>query len=99
MNCFLDEVTQHLFGNFEVGDHAVFHRADGPDVAGAFPKHAFRFASDVQDLVGAFLDRHDGRFVQNDPQVPHVHQAVGGSEVNSDMGRKKFCQVLSTHRT
>ena len=96
---FLDEVAQHLFGDFEVGNDAVLHRTDGPDVARTFAEHAFRLAADIEHFMGALFDRHDRRFVQNDPEIPHVNQTIGGSEVNSDMGRKKFCHALSTHRT
>ena len=37
----LDELLDHLLGDDEVGDYAVFHRPDGGDVAGRATKHLF----------------------------------------------------------
>src|SRR5205814_9256249 len=41
----LDELLEHLLGDGEVGDHAVFHRADGFDVAGHLAQHRLGFGA------------------------------------------------------
>ena len=49
----LDEVAQHRRGDFEVGDDAVLHGADGDDVARRPPEHLLGFLADRQDLLAA----------------------------------------------
>jgi hypothetical protein len=39
----LDELLEHLLGDREVGNHAVFHGADGFDVAGHLAQHGLGF--------------------------------------------------------
>ena len=46
-----DEVLDHLLGDFEVGDHAVAHRADGLDVAGRAAEHQLGLVADGEDLL------------------------------------------------
>ena len=41
----LDELLEHLLGDGEVGDHAVFHGADCFDVAGHLAQHGFGFTA------------------------------------------------------
>ena len=56
-----DEVTQHGFGNFKIGDNAVLHGADGPDIAGRSAQHALGVVPHGQNHVvaaGVFFDRH-----------------------------------------
>ena len=53
----LDEVAEHGFRDFEVGDHAVLHRPDGHDVAGRAPEHTFGFFTDSQNVRCARLNR------------------------------------------
>ena len=42
----LNEVIQHLLGDFEVGDHTVLQRANGNDVSRRPPQHVFGFFPD-----------------------------------------------------
>src|SRR5699024_9975925 len=43
------ELLEHLLGNGEVGDDAVFHGADGLDVAGNTAKHFLGLLADGLD--------------------------------------------------
>src|SRR5260370_42377404 len=43
----LDEVVQHLLGDFEVSDDAVFHGLDGDDVARRAAEHLLGFFADA----------------------------------------------------
>ncbi len=56
----LDEVTQHRFGDFEVGDHPVLHRTDRDDVARGSPEHLLRVPSHRTNLVGPSSVLYDG---------------------------------------
>src|SRR2546423_8797597 len=55
----LDEIGQHLFGDFEVRDDTVFHRLDGDDVARRASEHLFCFAADSHDFSAGLVDGHD----------------------------------------
>lgn len=48
----LDEVLQHLLGHVEVGDHAVFHRANGGDVTRGTTQHLLGGMTDSSDRFG-----------------------------------------------
>lgn len=89
----LDELLEHLLGDREVGDHAVFHRANGFDVAGNFAQHGLGFMAHGLDgffaLRTAFVaDRHDRWLIQNDAAVAHINDGVGRAQVNGQVGGK-----------
>ena len=63
-----DEVLEHLLGDGEVGNHAVFHGSDGFDVEGNPAQHRLGFVpnSDQFFIVGnatGVLDGDHRRFV------------------------------------
>ena len=66
-----DELLEHLLGDGEVGDHAIFHRADRLNVAGHLAKHLLGFLADGLNVlfrIGPTLltDGHDRRLVEYD---------------------------------
>jgi len=80
-----NEVLDHLFGDFEVGDHTVAERTDSFDIAGRPPKHHFRFVADGKNLLAAFdvCDRHHGRLVQHDSPTFDINQGIRGTQIDS----------------
>ena len=84
----LDEVVQHLLGDFEVGDHAVLHRLDGHDVAGRAPQHLLGFLAHGFHFAGVLVDGHNGGLVDNDALAGRVDQGVGGAEIDGQIARK-----------
>ena len=90
---FFDELLEHLFGDGEVGDNAVFHRPDGGDVSRRLAQHLLGFLADRLDgffAVGAaFLaDGNDRGLIQNDAFAAYINQGVCGSEVDREIVRK-----------
>src|SRR5260370_913845 len=75
----LDEVVQHLLGDFEVSDDAVFHGLNGDDVAGRAAEHLLGFFAHGLNLTGQFIDGYDGRFVDDDALALGIDQCVGRS--------------------
>ncbi len=57
----VDEVLKHLFADAEIGDDAIFHRADGVDVTRGTTKHAFGVGAhgDNTFLVAMGTDGND----------------------------------------
>ena len=87
----LDEVAEHGLGDFEVGDHAVFHWPDGHDVAGRAAQHSFGFGPDGQHVGRARLDGYNRRFAQDDSAVPHIDEGVSCAQVYSNIvGKQAF---------
>src|SRR5207248_9347655 len=80
-----DEVLQHLFGHFKVGDNAVFHGTNGDDVAGCAAKHFFGFLANGFDLVGDFVDGDDGRLADHNAASFGIDQRVSRSQVNGEI--------------
>jgi hypothetical protein len=82
---FFDEILEHPLGHFEVGDHAVLHRADGLDVAGRAPQHLLRLAAHGLDTVGQLVDDDDGGLPDDDPLAHGEDQGVGGPEIDGEV--------------
>src|SRR5262250_2729269 len=59
-------VRQHLFRNFEIRYHAVFHRLDGHHVSRRPPQHLFCFPAYGDHFAIHLVDRHNRRFVHHD---------------------------------
>ena len=93
---FLNHAAQHHLCGREVGDHAVFERADGLDVRVGLFVHLTGDLSDGFEFARVHVERHDGRFVDNDLSVVN-YQCVGRSEVDGQLfsQRKKSHSVLS----
>ena len=58
---FLDEVVQHHFGDFKIGDHAVAKGPDRLNVAGGSAEHLARFFADGDRTVRADVLGDDRR--------------------------------------
>jgi hypothetical protein len=80
-----DKVAQHRLGDIEVGDDAVFHRADGGDVAGGAAQHAFGFVANGTDLAGLGVESHDRGFTEDNALVFDVNERVGGAQIDADV--------------
>ena len=88
-----DELLEHLLGDCEVGNHAVFHGANGFNVARHFAQHGLGLMTDgLQDffaLGAAFVaNGHHRGLVQNDAFVANKNEGVGCTQVNGQIGRK-----------
>ena len=81
-----DEADQPL-GDLEVGDRAAAQRPDRHDVPGGAPDHVPRLVAHGEDVLGAAVQRDDGRLVEDDPLAPRVHEGVRGSEVDGEVAR------------
>ena len=100
-------MPQHRLGDFEIGDHAVFHRPNGDDIARGASQHAFGFLAHRQHIGGAGLDGHDGRFAEHDALVSDIHERIGRAQVDSDIvGKQAFklrkherCLTIPPHVT
>ena len=83
----LDELLEHLFGDGEVGNHAVLHWPDCSDVAGGTAEHLLGrqtdFLDDLLAVRAALLpDRHHRGFVEDDTLAANIDQRIGGAEVD-----------------
>src|SRR5689334_9481958 len=85
----LDELPQHPFRDLEIGDDAVAHRPDRPDVAMRAPEHLTSLVADRDDPFRIAVEGHDGGLVEDDPLALHMDQRVRGSEVD--------CKVRGKH--
>jgi hypothetical protein len=85
----LDEVGEHFFGNFEIGDHAVFHGLDGDHVARRPAKHFFRLAPDGDYVAAVLIDCNNGRLVYYDALAARKDQCVSGSQVDCQVRRQQ----------
>ena len=78
----LDEVTEHLLRDVEVGDDPVLQRPDRRDRARSAPEHALGLDADGVHLAGALVDRDDRGLGQHDPASTNVDEGIRGAEVD-----------------
>ena len=90
----LDEVAQHLLGHVEVGDHAVLQRADRADRAGRAAEHPLRLEPDRVHVARALVDRDHRRLGEHDAAPAHVHERVGGAEVDGHVTAAETGEVV-----
>ena len=91
----LDEVAQHLLGDVEVGDDAVFERPDGGDGARGAAQHALGVGADRQHLSRPGVDGHHRRLGEDDAPSAHVHQRGGGAQIDCHISSGKTGDELS----
>ena len=80
-----DEVVEHLLGDVEVRDDAVFQGADGDDIGRGAADHPLGLGADGQHLLGLLVDGDDGRLVDDDALAAHQDEGIGGAEVDADV--------------
>ena len=85
----LNEIRQHFFGDFEVGDDAVLHRLDGHHVARRAAEHFLGFAADGDDFAADFVDGDDRGLVDDDAFAVGEDQGVRRSQIDRQVGRKQ----------
>src|SRR5690242_21877384 len=79
----LNEVVQHPFGNFEVGDHTIFHRAYGDNISGRPAKHVFGLPAHRLDFTRVLLARDDTGLVYDNALAFGEHQGVRSPQIDS----------------
>ena len=86
-----DEMLDHLFGDIEVGNHTVAHRANGLDRARRAAQHHLGILAHCQNLLFAFLGvvGNHRRLVQHDALALDVDKCVGRTKVDRHIGRKQ----------
>src|SRR5207253_5581325 len=85
----LDEIGQHLFGDFEVRDDTVLHRLDGDNVARRASEHLFCLAADSYDFTARLVDGHYRGLVDDNAFAVREHQCVGSAQIDGEVGRKQ----------
>src|SRR2546426_1887714 len=84
----LQEEAQHLLGDVEVGDDAVFERPHREDAVRRAAEHALGLEPDALDLAGGFLDGDDGGLVEHDALTLDPDEGVGRPEIDGDFVRR-----------
>ena len=109
---FFDKLLEHFFGNVKVGNHAVFHRADGLNAARRAAEHFFGFGAHGQNHAFAVrsigLHGHHRGFVQNNAFAFNVNQGIGSAQIDGQVvgkiaGQKAkhehFLQILKIEKS
>src|SRR2546428_6902907 len=84
----LDEVVKHLLGHFEVGDHAVFHGLDNPEIAGRTAQHLLSFLADRLDFAGTVVESNGRGLVDTEALVPGLDPRVHRTQVNGKVPKE-----------
>ena len=86
-----DEVLDHLFRHFEIGDDAVAHGADGLDIAGGPAQHHLGVVAHRADgfLAAARGDGGDHRGLVEDDAAPlDIDQRIRRPKIDGHVARK-----------
>ena len=84
-----DEMLDHLFGDIDVGDHAVAQGTQRLDIGGRLAHHQLRLVADHLDAADAVacLERDHRRFVEHDPAIAGIDDSIHGPEIDGDIMR------------
>ena len=80
-----DELTQHLLGDVEVGDHAVPQGPAGSDRGGGATEHPLGLVADGEHAPGTRVLGDDRRLGHGDPPAAHEHERVRGTEIDGEV--------------
>ena len=80
----LDKLLEHLLSHSEIGNHAVFHRTNGFDIARDLAQHRLGFVTHrlngLLALGATFVaNRHHGWLIEHDTAVTNINQGIGGT--------------------
>ena len=82
---FGDEIAEHGLRHLKVGYDAVFHGANGLDVARRAAQHALGLGPYGENLIVAprvFFYGHHGRFAEHNAVALDVNASIGGPQVD-----------------
>jgi len=71
-----DEIIEHPLGDFEVGDHAILHWADGYNVSRRSPDHLFGFLAHGFDIARILVYGDNRWLIHHDPFALCEYQGV-----------------------
>ena len=82
-----DEALQHGGGNIKVCDDAVLQRADRHNGAWCAADDGLCLVPDAADaqFIATRVHGHHAGFAHDDAAAFHVHQRVGGAQINADI--------------
>ena len=82
---FLNEIAEHLLGNFKIRNYAFGKRPHCGYMPGRAADHFFGFSPDLNNLPGFFIHRHHRGLVDHDPAAANINQRIGRAQVNADV--------------
>ena len=82
---FFQKVLQHIGGDVKIGDDAVLQGTDRHDAARGAADDGLGLRADAADFIVAGVHRHHRRLPHDDALALHVHQGVGGTQVDPDI--------------
>ncbi len=78
-----DELLEHGFSDYEIGNNAVFQRSDRLNRVRGTAKHALGIGTDSQYALVLWpatdIDGHHRRLVEDDALTAHINQCVCGA--------------------
>ena len=80
--CLPDEVGEHLFGHFEIGDYTVLHRPNRDHVSRRPSKHLLSLAAHCDHFAAVLVDGHDRGLVHDDSFASGEYERVCRSQIN-----------------
>ena len=81
----LNEIAQHFFAHVEVGNDSIFQWTNHFNMFRSTSKHSLCFPTDCNRLSVAHIDSNHRGLIQNNSLTAHVHQGVGGAEVDCNV--------------
>ena len=74
----LDEVLQHFFSNFEVGNHAIFQGPNRRNIAWCATQHALRIGADSGNRFGhtGGANGNNRWLIEHDTALRDIDQCV-----------------------
>ena len=95
-----DEIFDHVFRNFDVGNHPIAQWPDGLHIARSLAHHQLRVIAHGFHLAAA-IDRFDCNyrwFVEHNSAPANINQRVGGAQIDGHvLAQKSENAIEETH--
>jgi hypothetical protein len=88
---------KHLLGYGKIRDDAVLHRPDRDDISRCATEHILGFLADGFHFIRDFVDRNDGRLIDDNASPFGIYERVGRSQINGEIAGKEAKKRSEIH--
>jgi hypothetical protein len=84
----LDEVFEHHFSGFKVGNYAISQRTNGGDCTWRTPHHLLGLFANGKGQFCVLINGNDGRLSNDHASAQDINQDIGGAQINANVSRR-----------
>src|SRR3989344_1829616 len=91
---FVQEISNHFLGYFEIRNNTVHKRTDGNDMPRSSAEHLLGIFTNSNHTTGLLVHSNNRRFVQHYSLTAQIDQSIGGTQIDTDIVREKSFKLF-----